>query len=140
MDNIVYSNLGSRLNKTFKDKRESELSTVKDVIANKWSIQEKSELKTIFINDLKKLLTKENLFDLIEKFFELENDLNTAQEKLFIEEDLINFDEFYKNLSPVLMRAMLDIAQSSTQSDVILASIKESIRIAIEELIYNFEG
>lgn len=139
MENNIYSNLGNRLNKTFKDKRESDLFTLKDFIDNKWVIQDRLELKNIFTKELKNLLLKENLFDLIDSFFELESDMHTAQEKLLVEDDLLNFEEFYKNLSPVLLRAMLDIAHASNNSEVILSSIKESIRIAIEEQIYQIE-
>jgi hypothetical protein len=140
MEKNIYSNLGNRINKTFKDKRDSDLFTVKDFIENKWTIQTKYELQTVFIKELKTLLLKENVFELIETFFSLENDMNLAQEKLLLDEDFINFDEFYKSLSPVLMRSILEISKQSLQNEVVLNSIKESIRIAIEELIYQINS
>ena len=139
MENNLYTNLGNRINRTYQDKRDLNLLTIKDFLDNKWVIHNNIELKRTFINELKKLLKKENLFDLIESFFELESDLHSAEEKLMLDE-IVSFDEFYKNLSPVIMRSLLEQAKSSQNSEIILASIKESIRIAIEEQIYQIEA
>jgi CRISPR/Cas system endoribonuclease Cas6 (RAMP superfamily) len=138
MENSLYSNLGNRLNKNLRFKRDSEMLTLKDFIENKWSISSKDEFKATFVRDLKSLLNKENLFDLIQGFFDLESLVSLALEKIETEE-FFSFDDFYKTLSPVLMRAILEQAQQSDHSEVILSSIKESIRIAIEEQIYQLE-
>lgn len=139
MENSIYSNLGNRINKTFKDKREQEFLTIKDFNENKWTIVDKKELQSIFLKELKSLLKKENLFDLISSFFELETQVQIAEEKLSIDKSICQFEEFYRNLSPVLMRSLLEIAATSNSSEVVLGSIKESIRIAIEEEIYHLE-
>lgn len=140
MEKLIYSNLGLRKNKTFQSNRESEMLTLKDFVESKWTIQNKDELKIAFVRDLKRLLLKENLYDLIQSFFDLEVTLNNALEKLVIEEDsLLNFEEFYKTLSPVLLRAILDNAKFNEQSENFLVAIKESIRVAIEEEIYHIE-
>lgn len=139
MDNFLYSNLGNRINKTFKDKREDELLTLKDFLENKWIIHNHSELKSVFIREIKFLLKKENLFDLIDSFFELENNYNITLEKLMIEDEKNLFDDFYKNLSPIVLRALLDISKASNDNELLLTTIKESIRIALEELIYQVE-
>ncbi len=136
MENSIYSNLGNRINKTFRDKRDVEALTIKDFIENKWTIADKEELKEVFIREIKYLLKKENLFDLIQAFFELESNVHLATEKLMLDEDL-NFDEFYKNLSPVLMRSLLEVAAFSNNNEMILNSIKESIRISLEAEIFN---
>lgn len=138
MEKLVYSNLGLRKNKTFQSRRESEMLTLKDFVDSKWTIQNKDELKIAFIRDLKRLLLKENLYDLIQSFFDLEVTLNLALEKLIIEDDaILNFEEFYKTLSPVLLRAILDNAKTDELNENLLDTIKESIRIAIEEEIYH---
>ena len=139
MENIIYSNLGNKINKTFKDKRENDLFTVKDFIENKWTIHQPEELKLTFIKDLKLLLKKENLFELIESFFELEHNMQLAEEKLALDSSLINLDEFYRNLSPVLLRGLMDQSNQSNNSEIILNSIKESMRISLEEQIYSIE-
>jgi hypothetical protein len=136
MENSIYSNLGNRINKTFRDKRDTENLTIKDFIENKWSIANKSEFKEVFIREIKVLLNKENLFDLIQAFFELETNVQIAVEKLMLDEEL-SFDEFYRNLSPVLMRSLLEVAPYSNNNEMILNSIKESIRISLESEIFH---
>lgn len=136
-----YGSLGLRVNRSFKGKQVSELLTLKDFIERKFHIQNVSELKKIFVKDLKAVLQKENLFDLIQSFFDLETDLNNASDLVDSDTDinLVNFDEFYKNLSPVLMRALLENASSSDNAQLILKSIKEALRIALEEELVQLE-
>lgn len=137
-----YGSLGLRANRTFKNKQAAnELLTLKDFIERKFHIQNVAELKRIFIKDLKIILQKENLFDLIQSFFDLETDLGHASEIVDSETDinLVNFDEFYKNLSPVLMRALLENAATPDNAPMILKSIKEALRIALEEELVQLE-
>lgn len=136
-----YGSLGLRSNRSFKGKQASELLTLKDFIEKKFHIQNVDELKKIFIKDLKIVLQKENLFDLIQSFFDLETDLNHASDLVDSGADinLVNFDEFYKNLSPVLMRALLENAATPDNAKVILKSIKEALRIALEEELVQLE-
>ncbi len=136
-----YGSLGLRANRSFRDKQSNELLTLKDFIERKFHIQNVTELKRIFIKDLKIVLAKENLFDLIQSFFDLETDLNNASELVDSDADinLVNFDEFYKNLSPVLMRALLENAATPDNAQIILKSIKEALRIALEEELVQLE-
>ena len=136
-----YGSLGLRANRSFRDKQSNELLTLKDFIERKFQIQNVVELKRIFIKDLKVVLAKENLFDLIQSFFDLETDLNHAIDLVDSDTDinLVNFDEFYKNLSPVLMRALLENAATPDNAQIILKSIKEALRIALEEELVQLE-
>lgn len=136
-----YSSLGLRVNRTFREKQANELLTLKDFIERKFIIQNVAELKRIFVKDLKNILQKEDLFDLIQSFFDLETDLQNACERMDSDADinLVNFDEFYKNLSPVLMRALLENASSPDNAKMILKSIKEALRIALEEELVQLE-
>ncbi len=138
MEGSVYSSLGLRMNRAFREKQ-SELLTLKDFLEHKFVIQNQDELKKIFIKDLKLVLQKENLFDLIQGFFDLETDLSNAYERLDFEITQVNFDEFYKNLSPVLMRALLENASQPDSAALILKSIKEALRIALEEELVQLE-
>nr|BDT29629.1 hypothetical protein BHI3_30950 [Bacteriovorax sp. HI3] len=138
MEGSVYSSLGLRMNRTFREKQ-GELLSLKDFLEHKFVIQNQDELKKIFIKDLKGILQKENLFDLIQGFFDLETDLNNAYERLDFEITQVNFDEFYKNLSPVLMRALLENATQPDNAVMILKSIKEALRIALEEELVQLE-
>ncbi len=138
MEGSVYSNLGLKRNRTYQEKRSDEALTLKDFIEHKWTLSNADELKRTFTRELKTVLLKENLFDLINAFFELEADLHHAIAIVDFEVNL-NFDEFYKNLSPVLMRALLENANNTGKVDLILKSIKESLRIALEEELYQLE-
>lgn len=139
MEGSIYSSLGLKMNRTFREKKESELFTMKDLLENKIVVHNENELKRIFVKDLKAILSKEDLFDLIHGFFELETDLNNAYDRLDFESSLVNFDEFYKNLSPVLMRALLENVSHPDNAVLILKSIKEALRIALEEELVQLE-
>lgn len=139
MEGSVYSNLGLKMNRTFREKREEDVFTFKDFLEHKFTISTKEELKKTFARELKVVLQKENIFDLINSFFELEADLYHVLDLIEFEVKEYNFDEFYKNLSPVLMRSLLENAQSPDNAPLILKSIKESLRIALEEELYQLE-
>jgi hypothetical protein len=134
-----YNSLGLRANRVIRDKQANELLTLKDFIEHKFVIHNIDELKRIFIKDLKVVLQKENVFDLIQSFFDLETDLSNAVERIDSEISLVNFDEFYKNLSPVFMRALLENEATPENADGILKSIKEALRIALEEELVQLE-
>ena len=80
MEGSVYSSLGLRMNRSFREKQ-GELLSLKDFLEHKFVIQNQDELKKIFIKDLKAVLQKENLFDLIQGFFDLETDLQNALDR-----------------------------------------------------------
>lgn len=134
-----YGSLGLRMKRTYRTNEASELLTLKDFVEHKFIIKDQDELKRIFVKDLKRVLLKENLFDLIQGFFDLETDLGNAFEQLDFEVSLVNFDEFYKNLSPVLMRSLLENANQPDNAAMILKSIKEALRIALEEELVQLE-
>lgn len=139
MENLGYGNLGNKLNRVSRDKQSSVTLTLKDINANRFSTQSTEELKRIFIADLKNVLKNENVFSLIQDFFDLETELQAAVERLVQDEDIFNFEEFYKNFSPVLMRAILENTAHPENGELILKSIKESLRIALEGELYRFE-
>ncbi len=138
MESSLYTNLGMRKNRTFQEKRPEDNLTLKDFIEHKFTLHNEEELKKTFSRELKGILQKDNLFDLITAFFELETDLAAAVDSVDFEVNL-NFDEFYKNLSPVLMRSILENSNRPDNAAQILKSITESLRIAIEEELYQLE-
>lgn len=141
MEGTVYSNLGSKLNKSnraFREKLDEEILTLKDFLEHKWTLHSAEELKTTFIRELKAALKKDNIFDLINSFFELEQDLHQALNSVDFEISF-NFDEFYKNVSPLLLRSVLENSNHPDDAHAILKSIKESLRIALEEELYRIE-
>jgi hypothetical protein len=139
MEGSVYSNLGLKMNRTFREKRDEDVFSLKDFLEHKFTIQSKEELKKIFSRELKIVLLKENIFDLINSFFDLETNLHQVLDSVEFEVNDFSFDEFYKNLSPIIMRSLLENIQSQDSATKILKSIKESIRIALEEELYQLE-
>jgi hypothetical protein len=139
MQNLGYGNLGHKINRVTRDKQAHAKFTLKDINANRFIVQNSEDLKNIFVTDLKNILKNENVFNLIQDFFDLETDLQTATERLVIDDDIFQFEEFYKNFSPVLMRALLENTNHPENGELILKSIKESLRIALEGELYRFE-
>lgn len=139
MERSAYSTLGLKMNRTFREKRDEELFSFKDFLDHKWVISSNEELKKTFARELKSVLQKENVFDLVNSFFELESELFQVLDQLDFQTNIQNFDEFYKNLSPVIMRSLLENSQSSNDPSALLQSIKESIRIALEEELHQLE-
>lgn len=138
MEGSVYTNLGLKLNKTFREKRDEEIFTLKDFLDHKFAISSKEEFKKVISRELKTVLEKENIFVLITAFFELETNLQQAQDLLDLDSDF-SFDEFYKNVSPLLMRSILENKESPANAQKILQSLKESLRIALEEELYDLK-
>jgi hypothetical protein len=138
MEGLVYNNLGLKKNRTFQEKRSEEILTLKDFLDHKWTIHNEAELKKTFARELKSILHKENLFELISSFFELETNLHHSIDIVEFEVNM-NLDEFYKNLSPVFMRSLLENVNHSDNAKMLLKSIKESLRIALEEELYQLE-
>ena len=129
MEGTVYSHLGLKRNRTYQEKRGDEVLTLKDFLEHKWTLHNADEVKKTVTRELKGLLQKENIFDFINSFFELETDLHQVIDSLDFEVNL-NFDEFYKNLSPVIMRSLLENSSHVDNAQLILKSIKkENIRL-----------
>ena len=139
MEGSIYSNLGLKRNRTFREKRDEEIFTLKDFLEHKWILNSNEELKKAFARELKAILKLENLFDLINGFFELESDLNNVLDQVDFEVSVLNFDEFYKNLSPVFMRSLLENSKHPENAKLLIQSIKEALRIALEEELYQLE-
>ena len=59
--------------------------------------------------------------------------------KIYRTPTTLSFDEFYRNLSPVFMRSLLENTNHPDNAALILKSIKESLRIALEEELYQLE-
>ena len=139
MERSAYNSLGLKMNRTIPGKRGGELFTLKDFLEHKFTIKTEEELKKVFVKDLIKVLLTEDLFELIQNFFELEADLNNACEHFEFGALAINFDEFYKNISPVLMRALLENVNHKGDAEMILKTIKEALRIGLEEELIQLE-
>lgn len=139
MESTVYNSLATKVKKNLLDRQKEELFGLKDFISNNFVIHNEVELKKLFIKDLKKVLEQDNIFSLIQCFFDLETHLHLAMEKIDFDTPFINFDEFYKNLSPVFMRALLENSHQPENATALLKSLREALRIALEEELVQLE-
>lgn len=139
MEGSTYSSLGLKMNRTFREKRDDDVFTLKDFLGHKFIIQTKKELENVFARELKAVLQNESIFDLINSFFALEANLYHALDLIEFEVKDFTFDEFYKNLSPLIMRSLLENITNQDNAPQILKSIKESLRIALEEKLYQLD-
>jgi hypothetical protein len=69
----------------------------------------------------------------------LETNLFHVLDLIEFEINDFTFDEFYKNLSPLIMRSLLENVKDQGNAPQVLKSIKESLRIALEEELYQLE-
>ncbi len=137
-ENSLYNRLGSKINlkpksENFKDKR------LRDVL-DKNLVLSTMVAQQLFVNELKFLLKIESLYQLIFEIKELENYFKEEGDKL----ELLQLHEewvqsFYQTLSPIILRSILENTQSMDKPEVLQNCLKESIRIAIEDLIFNVE-
>ncbi len=112
--------------------------TLRDLLSDKKANLKSEDVKKAFCHDLKRVLEKENVVEIIQEFLNLENDLAKINQKG--EAKVPGLDEFYKNLSPVLMRSILDAQKSSSAPEAIQKAIKEALRIALEEELYAWQN
>lgn len=141
MNDYTYSNLGQKINRTTQKMGEFDfLLTLKDIIKNdhfKYTSEE--EVLKAFCNDLKKLLSKETLKEVVDEIFLIENTLSLLSLKDEVDFSLPNLDHFYHSLSPILLRAIWENLESESNRNHVLHGWLESIRIAIEEELYIWQ-
>ncbi len=139
MEGLNYSNLGKKINKTINRGIDVGKLELKEVFEKNINLQSPNELKILFIKELKSLLDLENIYEIINHFFETESLVHQACQKFDFKEEDFLFDEFYKNLSPIILKSLADQTSNTENAEVIINILKESMRIAIEEMIYKTE-
>jgi len=129
----LYSNI--RIKQTKLANFAESALTLEEILKSDLQVVPEKQIIEAFVLELKSLLTLENLSKLIERIFSLQYTL----EKLSVQtpNDILvpNLDEFYKLLSPILMRSLQEHILDQN-SNVLMESWKNAIRIAIEEELY----
>ncbi len=144
----LYSHLGQKIirKKIFSQSRSaSQPFSIEEISKNfEWSEQTPQELIRAFCQELKQLLAIEELPELIAGIFKIENDLqNLAQQEDFptdVVEQIPSFEEFYRQLTPIILRSILE-------NPVIIEDIqqfsklwKEALRISLEDELYFWQN
>lgn len=131
----IYNHEITRLNKSllFKEDGES-LFSLKPEHVHRITT---GRLLQMFCHDLKDLLTIEEPLDLFKRVESLEFHLESLREE---DSDKIpNLDDFFKVLSPVLMRAVIENIESDEGREALHQGFLEALRIAIEEEIHIWQ-
>ena len=89
------------------------------------------ELVKALTNDLKNLLEIDEMEQLVHEIFKLETQISFLNDK---GKNVPDLNIFYQNLSPVLLRSLLEVKAEGIEDPSELLNLwKEAIRIAIEE-------
>ena len=90
--------------------------------------------------DLKIILNLADLREIISAIFKLENQIFTIKEKWNFEESLLpSLDDFYKSLSPMLLRAVWEYNESYSKESELNKKLMESLRVSLEEELYFWQ-
>lgn len=138
----LYSNLGNKVNKV-KKALPLEVNAdflLSDFLDHRFNLLTKEEYLKAFSNELKLVLAKNTLADIIEAFFELESHHHLAETRVGFETKDIRFDEFYKNLSPVLLKSLFELKSdfAHKRGEKIEQTLIETLRISIEDEFDQF--
>ncbi len=110
-------------------------TTVKLFDLKKRVIMDEREITMVFCNALKSVLELEAVSEMIEELFSIECQLEQLKEnKLF--QKFFLMDDFYRNMAPILLRSILENCSKTKLGDGSADSVKEALRVAIEEEIY----
>lgn len=133
----MYSSLGNKVNKVKKglsiDMNSNFL--LSDFLDHRFNLLTKEEYLKAFSNELKQVLAKNTLADLAQAFFDLEAHHNLAETRVDFETKDIRFNDFYKSLSPLILKAFIDLKVEfqNKRSEKIEQHLVETLRISIED-------
>ena len=133
MDTSLYSGFG-KMRKIKGGLSTGQHLSLRDLVNSKYAVIEERQVIEAFCNDLKKLLGQDDVHQMIRELFTVENNISLLAD---MGEELPNLGDFHKNLSPILLRALVE--NTSDDFDRVLKSWKEALRIAIEEELYFWQ-
>ena len=143
--NYVYQATKNRTNVNVLNKN---LAPLRDLNSEHLLHTDKNQIIQLFCNDLKQLLDISELRELIKKLNQLHHLLlNLNDEGVY--KDLPNLDDFFRVLSPVLLRSVSQALDTISQDEKnnhsqsceesLLMGWLESLRISIEEEIHIWQ-
>ncbi len=135
----LYSNISQKYPHKYvkrKNLLDSEMSLADYLIED--NEYNNKDVVAAFIRNLKELLEEDQALELIEKISLLDGTLKKLQEQ-YSEEEVPNLQDFYKDLSPVLMQKYWEINQNSPDKEAFDHLFLHSLHIALEEEIYIWQ-
>lgn len=131
----LYSNISQKYPKR-RDLYERKV-LLEDFLRDEKEFNLKEVIKT-FIENLKELLEEDESLLLIEKISFLDGTLKKLKEQ-YIDEDLPNLEDFYRDLSPILMQKYWELNLNPPNKEAFEHLFLHSLHIAIEEEIYIWQ-
>lgn len=131
----LYSNISQKYPKR-RDLYERKV-LLEDFLRDEKEFNLKEVIKT-FIENLKELLEEDESLLLIEKISLLDGTLKKLKEQ-YIDEDLPNLEDFYRDLSPILMQKYWELNLNPPNKEAFEHLFLHSLHIAIEEEIYIWQ-
>ncbi len=94
-----------------------------------------------FCKKIRDILSSDSLDQMLELFFKLESSLYTTSVEVGDDNsELVSLKEFYRALSPMLLRTLWDSMRANRSREDLLRSLQEAIRVALEEELYYWNG
>ena len=146
--NDLYSHLGQKVirKKIFSHSRAAAKPTSIEEMRNNapWAPNAPEDLIRAFCQELKDLLTLEDLPELIAGIFRIESDLQkfTQQEEFRANsaELIPSFEEFYRQLTPIILRSIADNPVILGDAQQLNKLWKEALRISLEDELYFWQN
>lgn len=111
-----------------------------ELLQRDWEPVDGKKVIKSFSNDLKRLLEIDDVYLLAREIFSIEHNLSLFIDVLESSElPVPSMDRFYKNLSPIFLRAICENAETPEDTNNVIHSWTEALRIAIEEEYYLWQ-
>lgn len=117
--------------------------TLLDVINKEDILISIDEVIKAFCSSLYEVLNESDIRSIIQKLFKIEGQLHKIHymsEFQDREDYLPNFSNFYRNLSPILLRSLWEGMGMDSPSEQVSRSWKEALRVSIEEEIFYWKN
>lgn len=96
-----------------------------------------NELYASYFEEIKSCLEMDDLKNLLEKIFHLENTLDKMRDHY--SSDLPDLGHFYRSISPSLLRGLWAYLYKDSGDIDLFESWRESVRVALEEELYQYQ-
>lgn len=118
--------------------------SLKELLARSWGTVTPEQAINAFTSDLKGILEEDQITEMVKRIFALQNATSQLQQvNVDIPELWPNLDQFFRNLSPVLLQALyhnlLANDQDEGQTNTIIHQWVSAIRVAVEEEYYFWQ-
>ncbi|MCK5882149.1 MAG: hypothetical protein KAG61_00555 [Bacteriovoracaceae bacterium] len=109
-----------------------------ELVHRNWGVLSQYDIIKALCYELKMLLDSQDVGSLVKGIFTVEGHLSLLDE-IYEGNDSPDLDRFFRNLSPVLLRALYQNSTHPVNTDLIIHDWIEALRIAVEEEYYFWQ-